>query len=129
VPTGTLAVAGDFGSEESVLVIQEIFKRDEAIQGWEMVDSVISAAAGLLTIATFLCLKTNMSLKRSSDETELVMMCCLILGFLLPFLDALLAAGPRSVVGWIGSMAQTPADDTMLNVCTRSKRWPVLMRS
>ncbi len=101
-------------------MIQEIFKRDEAIQGWEMVDSVISAAAGLLTIATFLCLKTNMSLKRSSDETELVMMCCLILGFLLPFLDALLAAGPRSVVGWIGSMAQTPADDTMLNVCKRA---------
>ena len=107
-------------------MIKEIFKRDEAVQGWAMLDSVISAAAGLLTIATFLCLKTNMSLKRSSDETELVMMCCLILGFLLPFLDALLAAGPRSVVGWIGSMAQTPADDTMLNVCTRSKRWPVL---
>ena len=101
-------------------MIQEIFKRDEAIQGWEMVDSVISAAAGLLTIATFLCLKTNMSLKRSSDETELVMMCCLVLGFFLPFLDALLAAGPRSVVGWIGAMAQTDADGTMLNVCKRA---------
>ena len=76
----------------------------------------------VLIISALLSLKTQMSIKRESDETELIMMTCFILGMVLPFLDFIMSVGPRSVVGWIGQMALLPPEDsTPLNVWNNFK--------
>ena len=112
-----MAKRGDFADKDNVAMIQETFAVQSAEQSGEMVDGMIVAAANLLMISALLSLKTHMSMKRESDETELIMMTCFVLGLTLPFLDFIMSVGPRSMVGWIGKMAMLPKEDpTSMNV-------------
>jgi len=61
--------------------------------------------AAVLAIAALLSLKTQMSIKRDSDELELLMMTAFVIGFTIPMLQFCMQAGPRSIVGWIGADA------------------------
>lgn len=53
-------------------------------QAGEMFDGMVIAGADLLLIAALLSLKTHMAMKRSSDETELIMMTCFVRTLKLP---------------------------------------------
>jgi hypothetical protein len=73
-----------FKDENNIALIQEILLVQSGEQAGEMFDGMVIAGADLLLIAALLSLKTHMAMKRSSDETELIMMTCFVRTLKLP---------------------------------------------